>query len=246
MLIALIVVLSAISSVLALVGKIIFGLVLIFACITLYEKVRQKQHNPDLAVLSFANNMLANYSPNGSFTMCVLKSLDQGMWFYEDIKRIVRKYIASGSLPNNNLHDGYYGELLAIIAMGLEGSKGVREAIELLSHDMEAEQEIRSKYSGSAYNAFFISSMGSVVFFPIFAGISYYIMGFQTGIAHTHPIGIAEYSFIIMFFVLETLLYRAMHSGRIASSIPGIALSMSVAALLFKTSYLISVGALRW
>ncbi|MGC8687621.1 MAG: hypothetical protein ACP5RM_02890 [Candidatus Micrarchaeia archaeon] len=244
--ITLIVILSVLSLYFALSGSIYYAIAFFAPSAVLYARVRPKASGSDQDVLSFVNNMIANYSESSGLARCALKSLDKRMWFYEDMKKFLHEYMVSGSIPGKFPKEGHYGELLTIISMGLDDGAGIREALLLLSKDMEAEQEIRSRYSGSAYNALFISSMGSVVFFPIFAGISYYIMGFPSGIASAHQIGIIEYSFIIMFFVLETLLYRAIHSRRILSSIPGIAFSMSLAGLLFKASYLLSVGALRW
>ncbi|MGC8651959.1 MAG: hypothetical protein ACP5UH_01765 [Candidatus Micrarchaeia archaeon] len=199
----------------------------------------------------FVGNLIANYSPGRSTMSIIRSSLDPGLVFYNKVTDALHMYELSGNAQRafawaDCCSSRLCKEVFFALSESLESGTIMLGPIKELYRNISSAQAIQLRSVGSATNALSIVSVGSVVFFPIFAGISYYIMGFSSGLSGNAAIGFAAYAFMIVFYVSEISVYNSLHGALDRGAISGILANIAVGTLLFRLSYMFALSGIRW
>jgi len=234
----------------SLLGRLVIAAFALFLTELSYINVSKQRKTAQLGDLSiFVSNMLLNYSEGKSTISIIKESLDQRFAFYKDMQKAIKVYMLTGDARKAFAWAGtypvLYREVFFALAGALESGASVLGPMKEIMGSIESANAIKSKSIGSMSNAMSIVGIGSVVFFPVFAGISYYIMGFSASINGAMPIGQAAYMFIIMFYIMEISLHN--NRGRLDKlSMSSIAASIALGSFLFKASYILALNGIRW
>lgn len=235
----------------ALIGKIDVAAVWLAACAACFVAAsRARRISADTIesdALQFIDNILENYSDSVSTLTLLERSLNSRFAFYGDMQRAIRTYALSANAEHAfSVLLGYDSYALRGLVSTVRGR--LEEGAELRMQLVELKRHIMLRNSkklesiGTLGSALSISQIGSVLFFPIFAGISLNIMRFAASMqaaahANTQAL-IAVFAFYIMYLNLLNLKYDTRESAAVRAE--KAALSCAVAMLVFRATSVLS------
>jgi hypothetical protein len=168
--------------------------------------------------------------------------------FYADLKNAVDFYRISGSTSSFSDLERYgsrpLSKLSGIVSYGLENSQDVRPSLSRLRDKLERSGRSKSRLFAQIKSARSVSQLGSVIFFPMFAGVSVNIMAFAAG-----TITSFSYSWlvpIILFYIIVSNVIGFEYSGEASVNFAKMgSLSASSGLLVFRIVSLFSAVMLR-
>ncbi|MGC8669840.1 MAG: hypothetical protein ACP5TL_01650 [Candidatus Micrarchaeia archaeon] len=236
----------------AIYGAIAISALLISACLAFAYFFKKGYNNFNMYdLLIFTNNLVVNASNEKSTLKAIENSLDRRFAFYDDVSKAIREYRLSGnadkafSFALKNPSE-LFREVFFVISDSLSNGLSIVEPMKELSAEIAAIEELQSKNVGNFTNTMSIVNLGSILFFPIFAGISYYIMGFSSNINRMVPISEAAFFSMVILYVMEIGIFNNIHGNVNRLSLIKVLSSIAVSALLFKASYLVALNGIRW
>jgi hypothetical protein len=233
-------------------GRIPIAAAVLAACAACFAAAARSRGTGSGAVerdaLRFIDNMLENYSDSMNTLALLERSLNSRFAFCKDVQDAIRKYaLSSNARQAFSALLGYESYALRGIASAVigrldEGAELRMQLVEVRRHVMQRNRK-ELKSSGTLGSALSITRMGSVLFFPIFAGISVNIMQFTAGMRNAgHPSAaalIAVFAFCIAYLNLLNSKYSVRES--VMSRTKKSALSCAVAIFVFKVTSVLSV-----
>ncbi len=243
---------SVLAIAIAVAGMPLVAVAPMALAVVLNSRASKRQKAPELGDLSvFVGNLLANYSKGRSTLSIIKDSLDQGFGFYKKAIESIDTYRLSGNAKMafawaGSCSSALCREVFLAIAESLDTGTDIIGPMRELYKRISSSHDIQVRSLGGTANAMAIVGMGSVVFFPIFAGISYYIMGFSAGTGSHAAMGYAAYAFMVIFYIAEISIYNNFHKQFDKFSASSILANMAVGIFLFKASYLFALNGIRW
>ncbi|MEM0202264.1 MAG: hypothetical protein QXR73_03745 [Candidatus Micrarchaeaceae archaeon] len=243
---------AAAAVALSLLGRLILAAFALCPALLAYSMMSKRKKALPLGDLSiFVSNLMLNYSDGKSTITIIKESLDRRFLFYKDVQAAIRAYTMSGNAREAfawaaSYASPLYREVFFALAESLESGASIIGPIREIAKSISATEGLNARSIGSMANAMSIVNLGSVIFFPVFAGISYYIMGFSAGISGAAPLGQIAYMFIIVFYIAEISIYNNFNSAHMGFSAGSIAASIAIGSFLFKASYLFALNGIRW
>jgi len=234
---------------LSLLGELLLSLPFLVLTLLLMTKISKANRQSLGDLLIFTESILLNYSKGRSTAEIVRKSLNPKFSFYKSAIESLKRSRLSGSAMNAfswiSGKSQLCKEVFFAIIESIDAGTSIKEPIEELHSRIKEAHELSIKSLGSVANSYAISSIGSSVFFPIFAGISLYIIRFSAGIGGSLPMPEWAFSLAILLYVAEMGAYNAIgkRSGEIALSALS---SLAIGTFLYKASYLFALYGLRW
>jgi hypothetical protein len=239
----------------ALTGRIpaaVISLAACAACFAVAAKARRTSGGVvESDALQFIDNVLENYSDSVNTLTLLEKSLNDRFDFCKDMQSAIRTYVLSSDARQAFSvllrYDSYAlrGITSAVIGRLEEGTELRMQLAEVRKHALRRSGK-ELKNIGAMGSALSITQIGSVLFFPIFAGISLNIMQFTAGMQGAgHPSApalIAVFAFYIAYLNLLNFKYNMKEST--ATRAEKAALSCATALLVFKAASVLSVGML--
>ncbi len=238
-----------------LMGTVPVAAALLAACMACFAVAAKARGTRASAVegdaLQFIGNVLENYSDSVNTLTLLEKSLNSRFAFCKDMQCAIRTYALSSNARQAFSallrYDSYAlrGTASAVISRLDEGTELRMRLAEVRKHAVQRSiKELKSM--GALGSALSITQIGSVLFFPVFAGISLNIMQFTAGMqgaGHPSvPALIAVFAFYIAY--LNVLNFKYSMKESIEARAEKSALSCAIAIFVFKVASVLSVGML--
>jgi hypothetical protein len=201
--------------------------------------------------VQFIDNVLENYSDSTNTIALLKRSLNGRFVFCKEMTDAMRAYTLS-----SNARQAFSG----LLQYGSQALTGIVSAVtnrldngaELRMQLLEVRKHAARRNGNSLRNttmlgsALSVTEIGSVLFFPIFAGISLNILRFTASIQSAgYPDGhalVAVFAFFIVY--LNVLNSKYNMKERVSARAKKSALSCALAILVFKVASALSIGML--
>ena len=228
---------------------IMLALLSLAAFYMLHKRSGGDDNRRDNDVLQFVSNLIDNYSNSINTARLLGISLSKDFWFYKEMKDSVSKYSIDGSA------EASFSKLLgsdsmalrhiaSIIAQRLDSGAEILDPLKEIRRRIILDSRYKLRSLGSVLNSNSVVGLGSMLFFPAFAGISLQIIRFTNisqGISAANPLPlIAIFAFYMVYINTLNFRYSSNDELRIEKS----ALSSSIAMLVFKICSGLPIGML--
>ncbi|MGC8538099.1 MAG: hypothetical protein ACP5MZ_03930 [Candidatus Micrarchaeia archaeon] len=170
----------------------------------------------------------------------VLKSLSRNFVFYKDFKDALAEYRVSGDAAHafERLHGyGYkYFEAAALlIRESLESGNDISYALESLHVECQEHDALKRKHDGEMANFRSLQTLGSVIFFPVFAGLSMNVLRMST--VHTAALEYGAFGTVVLLYILIVNFITPLFSERgVSARIASISMRIAIASLVLELS----------
>lgn len=199
--------------------------------------------------MRFVGRLIDSYTDSINTPRLLEISLSQDFWFYKDMREAISKYTMQGnaelSFSKPLMSDsGALREITAALVQRLDNGVEILGPLKEIRRRIGANSRHRLKTLCSALNSDSVARLGSVAFFPAFAGISLQIVKFTNsseGFAAAKPWALVA---IFAFYIIYTNIINFRYSSGDALRIEKSALSGAIGILVFKMSSMLSIGML--
>ncbi|MDE1810645.1 MAG: hypothetical protein KGH66_01210 [Candidatus Micrarchaeota archaeon] len=202
-----------------------------------------KRKDPDRELLRLVTNVVELYTKGRDTISLLMDSTSPNMSFYEGLVGAIKEYKLSGDSANafftiSGSQSEYLKAAIGIIVNSLDNGANLYEPMKELRQRMEAELSVREKILGSVSGASAVIRFGSVLFLPIFSGISLDILGFaatvNSSVSAISPMG---FILVLSLFMLasNSINFRYM-GGSAAEKAAKAVVCGSVAIAVFKVT----------
>ena len=223
------------------------------ASVSIYiVKVRTRRNSGSEAeAYGFVKAILASYSKSGSMRAALSDAYAVMPRGAEGIRKNMDRYgfgdPASFSCdPQGEMPDGFVADLSRIIDGAFSAGEDVRAELSNLAGRLRANIRARAGRAGQASNARFVSLLGIVLFFPLFAGISTGILASASQISGPGHLALSSVAAIFAAFIaMECFMHfrweaGSSNAGRACSAV----LCSSVGMLILKASSMFAISAI--
>ena len=194
--------------------------------------------------VQFVGNLIDNYDGHADTISLIRASLSPGFLFYRSMDEAISKYLAQGNaeLSFSKLlksDSTSLSETASSIVRRLDDGAEIIGPLKEIRKRANAENRRQLKNLGSALNADSVVRLGSMVFFPAFAGISMRIAVFAGSSQGFAALKAGALSLIFAFYIIHT---NVMNFGYSRSTMKAekAALSAALGMTIFQASYLLS------
>lgn len=176
------------------------------------KKEMQKYSRVEKDALSFLEGVAKN-SGIKPFSKRVLKSLKENYIFYKEVKEIVEKHLYSSyagcEIAEIPYQSNCLTETLWVVTETLNKGVPSNEAIPKLLDKYRYLNELKMKHVGNITNSDAVLKSGTMIFFPIFAGIGKNIIGLNivSGVSSN----LSAFSMLIMAYLFVINLAISAH-----------------------------------
>lgn len=222
------------------------------ACLLALERLRGPgPAKIDGDALRFVNNILSNYSCSASTVSIVQKSLNSEFSFYKAMKRAIAEYHLSSDAPRAfsrlaSTRSYILSAATAAIVDRLEYGTALKAPLaELKRHALRRKRNTTQGVVASA-GALSIARLGSMLFFPLFAGISINILLLTSEMQGVSAQGVSALVLVFAFYILYTNFLNFKYSLKesVESRIRKALFSGAAAMVAFRLAMLLSVSML--
>jgi hypothetical protein len=156
--------------------------------------------------LTLLRNISVNYAQGASSVSVLGRSIGQNLAFSGQLKLAIRRYLRSGDIESSfasiPMYDSYlFFETVSIMKAMLASQKNVRKRISNAVSFAERLEQQQLKLHGNMTNSISVARLGSVLFFPIFAGISYRIILFSGSLGLSSGIQASGLLPVVSFYI---------------------------------------------
>ena len=189
--------------------------------------------------IAFLDN-LAMHANEGVLETRVLKSLSKNFVFYNDFRDALAEYHISGDAPHaferlRKYRHRYFEAAVLLIGESLESGNDVSYALESLRIECQEHNALRRKHDGEMVNFRSLQMMGSVFFFPVFAGLSMNVLRMST--AHITAMEFGTFAVVVLLYVLIVNFIAPLFSERgVSARIASISMRIAIASLVLELS----------
>jgi hypothetical protein len=192
----------------------------------------------------FVGNLIENYDAHADTISQIRASLSPSFWFYPEMSSAISRYIAQGHarlsfsklLGSKSIS---LREATSAMVRRLDDGAEIIDSLKETKRHANTENRQRMKNLGSVLNADSVVRLGSMVFFPVFAGISMRIALFAGSSQGFAALRIGALSAIFAFYIIHTNLTNFSYSIT-SMKTEKAALSAALGVAAFKISYLLS------
>jgi len=161
----------------------------------------------DADTFSLIRNIRLNYRRGASAKVVLLKSIGTSFVFGKDLSLAVNTYFRSGDANFSfaglkKYKSAIFEESISMIKDYAERGADIGKRLEDMAAFSESLEKQQLRSHGSFTNAFSVVRMGSVLFFPMFAGISYRIIAFSASMGLSGSIASQSIIPIILFYIV--------------------------------------------
>lgn len=177
------------------------------AAILLVSLRHWKDKSLDRGVLRLVSNIIETNSPGRDTLSLLMDSASPSMPFYDSLVSAIRVYKLSGDAAASfselaKSRSEYLRSATDIMLNGLDNGADILAPMSELKQRMEADLSIRERTAGSSSGASAIIRFGSILFLPVFAGISLDILGFASTVnSAVSAISSAGFTLILALFI---------------------------------------------
>jgi hypothetical protein len=204
--------LCAIVFVSSLFGGIVVGAIAFCSLCFVYFTIKKgfiDSRRIDADTLSLLRNMKANYSRGASARVVLSKSIRSGFVFGKALSLAVNAYFRSGDLNFSfrgleRYRSAVFGEAVSMIKDYIGNGAGIRKRLDDMLAAAERLEGQRLRSHGGLTNAFSVVRLGSILFFPMFAGISCRIIAFSAAMGLSGSIAAQSLLPVILFYVVAS------------------------------------------
>ena len=210
----------------------------------LHRRVGGDHSSIESDTAQFISNLIDNYDGYADTISVIRSSLSPSFRFYSDMNEAISKYLTQGNAELS------FSKLLSSSSVALcetasaivrrldDGSDMIGPLKETRRH-INAENRHRLKNLGSVLNADSVVRLGSMMFFPAFAGISMRIAVFAGSSQGFAALKAGALSLIFAFYIIHTNLMNFSYSNSPMKTEKA-ALSAALGMIAFRASYLLS------
>jgi len=205
----------------------------------------------DRETLRLVNNIIGSHTPGRDTASLIIDAASPSMPFYDSLVSALRAYGLSGDSSSSfsalaGYPSVYLRTAVDIILNGLDNGADIAAPMRELKQRMEADLSVRERTAGSASGASAIIRFGSILFLPVFAGISLDILGFASTInSAVSAISPWGFTVILSLFIVAANTANFRHGASpVLEKSAKAAVSGAVAITVFKLAAIFAMSML--
>lgn len=196
--------------------------------------------------VQLAGNLIDNYTDGCDTIGLLQRSLSPGFVFCPEMNRAISAYAVQGDarLSFSALlasDSGVLRELSSAVVQRLDGGADMLGPLRDIRRRASSENRYRLKSLGSSLNANSVVMLGSVLFFPAFAGIGLQIARFAGASQGFAAVKAGALAAVFAFYIVQTNLINFRYLRGDSMRLEKSALSAAIGILVFKVSSMLSV-----
>ncbi len=228
-------------------NKLLFCFLLFVIALILYLNIKRIEHKNKINEndYEFLSNLIYRYNLNHNKLQLISSSLNKKFYFYNQIILSIKLYKKSLNAENSfsNLFESfgsfYFKQIINLIIQNLDENIDIYFSLIEVKKQLDKEIKYMSKISGNLHSSISMIQLGSVIFFPIFAGISMNILEFTSKMNNIN-FNFENFSILFVFYIIiiNIINFRYKNEEKI-SKISNIFFFSSFSIILFKISSII-------
>ncbi len=237
------------ASATALTGSMYLSALLVAAAAAFYMSARKRvKSNTEMELYSFLRSLSGSYKRRRAMLASLEESLSGASDIENKLSNALLRYKSGDALAflNVNAQSTHASDLVNLIWRALRFGDDVYIELCSLKCSISSEMDRHIKRIGQVNNARFVSLIGIVLFFPLFAGIGTTILASAPQLGSPSRISITSIAFVFAsYLAIESFVHfrgdPSMNAVRKASST---ALCSSFGLLLLKAGSLFAISAI--
>jgi hypothetical protein len=203
----------------------------------------------DRDAMQMAGNLIDNYSDSADTLMILRRSLSPGFAFCAEMNRAISAYAMQGDARVSfskllSSNSSTLREISSAVVQRLDSGAEMLAPLKDIKRRASQENEYRMKSLGSSLNANSVVMLGSVLFFPAFAGIGMQISSFAGASQGFAAVKAGALAAVFVFYIIQSNLANSKYQRGDPVRYEKFALFSAIGILVFKTSSMLSVLAL--
>ena len=240
---------AAVAAAFALAGSIYLSVFMVAAAVAFYLSARKKvKASSDMQLYSFLRSLSRCYKRKRSMLASLEDSLTGMSDFENKMSVALQKYKNGDAAAFHHVgaSSAHSSELVDLIWRALHFGDDVYVELCSLKYTISSETDRHLKRIGQVNNARFVSLVGLVFFFPLFAGIGIAILASAPQLGSPGAVSITSITFVFAaYLAIQAFVHfkddSSMNAMRKASST---ALCSSFGLLLLKAGSLFAISAI--
>ncbi len=225
-------------------NKLIICIILFGIAIFLYLNIKRIKYKnkTDENDYEFLSNLIYKYKLNPNKLNLISNTLNKKFYFYKEFLYSLKLYKKSINAEKSFLNlfkstnSFYFTQIINLIIQSLDENINIYFSLIEVQKQFNNERKFKSEISGNLNSSLSMIQLGSVIFFPIFAGISMNILEFASKMNNIH-LNFENFSVLFVFYIIIINIINFKYKKEILLiKINNILFFSSFSLILFKIS----------